>query len=216
SAWTSFRSRRIACSKRSRRGGARSACAPRSRWPQRRLRKGADMDSMPAFELKRPNSVAEAAALLAADPQARLLAGGTDLVPNLRRGIERPPVLVDLGAVAGLDAIVTAPEGTWIGAGVRLSQLAADPSIAHAWPAVAQAAGAVAGPGHRSVATVGGNLCLDTRCVFYNQSEWWRASNNYCLKRGGDTCHVAPQRSEEHTSELQSRENLVCRLLLEK
>ena len=148
------------------------------------------MDSMAAFELKRPGSVAEAAALLAADPQARLLAGGTDLVPNLRRGIERPPVLVDLGAVAGLDAIATAPEGTWIGAGVSLSRLAADPAIAQAWPAVAQAAGAIAGPGHRSVATVGGNLCQDTRCVFYNQSEWWRAGNGYCLKFRGDKCHV--------------------------
>ncbi|HLS55215.1 MAG TPA: 4-hydroxybenzoyl-CoA reductase subunit beta [Zeimonas sp.] len=158
------------------------------------------MDSMAAFELKRPSSVAEAAALLAADPQARLLAGGTDLVPNLRRGIERPPVLVDLGAVAGLDAIATAPEGTWIGAGVSLSRLAADPAIAQAWPAVAQAAGAIAGPGHRSVATVGGNLCLDTRCVFYNQSEWWRASNDYCLKRGGDTCHVAPQGARCHAA----------------
>lgn len=158
------------------------------------------MDSMPAFTLKRPTSVAEATALLAGDPQARLIAGGTDLIPNLRRGIERPPVLVDLGDVAGLDAISFTPEGTWIGAGVRLSRLAADASIGAAWPALAQAAGSIAGPGHRSVASVGGNLCLDTRCVFYNQSEWWRASNHYCLKRGGDTCHVAPQGARCHAA----------------
>ena len=158
------------------------------------------MDSMPAFELKQPSSVAEAAALLAADPQARLLAGGTDLVPNLRRGIERPPVLVALGGIADFDAIVSAPEGTWIGAGVRLARLAAEPSIAARHAAITQAAGAIAGPGHRSVATLGGNLCLDTRCVFYNQSEWWRASNNYCLKRGGDTCHVAPQGARCHAA----------------
>lgn len=158
------------------------------------------MDSMPAFTLKRPTSVAEATALLAGDPQARLIAGGTDLIPNLRRGIERPPVLVDLGDVAGLDAISFTPEGTWIGAGVRLSRLAADTSIGAAWPALAQAAGSIAGPGHRSVASVGGNLCLDTRCVFYNQSEWWRASNHYCLKRGGDTCHVAPQGARCHAA----------------
>jgi 4-hydroxybenzoyl-CoA reductase subunit beta len=158
------------------------------------------MDSMPAFILKRPTSVAEAAALLAGDPQARLIAGGTDLIPNLRRGIERPPVLVDLGDVAGLDTISFTPEGTWIGAAVRLSRLAADASIGAAWPALAQAAGSVAGPGHRSVASVGGNLCLDTRCVFYNQSEWWRASNHYCLKRGGDTCHVAPQGARCHAA----------------
>ena len=158
------------------------------------------MDSMPAFTLKRPTSVAEATALLAGDPQARLIAGGTDLIPNLRRGIERPPVLVDLGDVAGLDAISFTPEGTWIGAGVRLSRLATDASIGAAWPALAQAAGSIAGPGHRSVASVGGNLCLDTRCVFYNQSEWWRASNHYCLKRGGDTCHVAPQGARCHAA----------------
>jgi 4-hydroxybenzoyl-CoA reductase subunit beta len=158
------------------------------------------MDSMPAFILKRPTSVAEAAALLAGDPQARLIAGGTDLIPNLRRGIERPPVLVDLGDVAGLDTISFTPDGTWIGAAVRLSRLAADASIGAAWPALAQAAGSVAGPGHRTVASVGGNLCLDTRCVFYNQSEWWRASNHYCLKRGGDTCHVAPQGARCHAA----------------
>ena len=55
-------------------------------------------------------------------------------------------------------------------------------------------------PGHRSVATLGGNLCLDTRCVFYNQSEWWRAANDYCLKRGGDVCHVAPQGKHCHAA----------------
>lgn len=158
------------------------------------------MDSMPAFVLKRPTSVAEAAALLASDPQARLVAGGTDLVPNMRRGIARPSMLIDLGDVAGLDAVTLAPEGTWIGARVRLAQLAADASFGAAWPAITQAAGSIAGPGHRGVATVGGNLCLDTRCVYYNQSEWWRAANGYCLKRGGDTCHVAPQGRRCHAA----------------
>ena len=158
------------------------------------------MDSMPAFVLKRPTSVAEAAALLAGDPQARLLAGGTDLVPNMRRGIARPSILIDLGEVTGLDAVTFAPEGTWIGARLRLAQLASDASFAAAWPAITQAAGSIAGPGHRSAATVGGNLCLDTRCVFYNQSEWWRAANDYCLKLGGDTCHVAPQGARCHAA----------------
>lgn len=158
------------------------------------------MDSMPAFVLKRPTSVAEAATLLASDPQARLLAGGTDLVPNMRRGIARPTLLIDLAEVTGLDAVTLAPEGTWIGARVRLAQLAADTSFAGAWPAVTEAAGSIAGPGHRGAATVGGNLCLDTRCVFYNQSEWWRAANGYCLKRGGDVCHVAPQGKRCHAA----------------
>lgn len=158
------------------------------------------MDSMPAFVLKRPTSVAEAATLLASDPQARLLAGGTDLVPNMRRGIARPTLLIDLAEVTGLDAVTLAPEGTWIGARVRLAPLAADTSFALAWPAVTEAASSIAGPGHRGAATVGGNLCLDTRCVFYNQSEWWRAANGYCLKRGGDVCHVAPQGKRCHAA----------------
>jgi 4-hydroxybenzoyl-CoA reductase subunit beta len=67
-------------------------------------------------------------------------------------------------------------------------------------PALGEAARAVAASGHRSAATVGGNLCQDTRCVFYNQSEWWRASNDYCLKRGGDTCHVAPTGKRCHAA----------------
>ncbi len=65
---------------------------------------------------------------------------------------------------------------------------------------LAEAASTVAGPGHRTVATLGGNLCLDTRCVFYNQSEWWRRANEYCLKLGGDTCHVAPQGKRCHAA----------------
>jgi 4-hydroxybenzoyl-CoA reductase subunit beta len=78
--------------------------------------------------------------------------------------------------------------------------LADDPQVAQHFAALAQAAGAVAGPGHRSAATLGGNLCQDTRCVYYNQSEWWRASNGWCLKRSGDTCHVAPQGQRCHAA----------------
>ena len=66
--------------------------------------------------------------------------------------------------------------------------------------ALAQAAAAIAGPGHRVMATVGGNLCLDTRCIYYNQSEWWRSANAYCLKNRGDICHVAPQGQRCHAA----------------
>ena len=158
------------------------------------------MMRMPAFTVRRPTSVAEAAALLAFEPGARLLAGGTGLLPNMRRGIERPGVLVDLGAVHDFASIAFTDEGLSLGAGVTLSRLAADARIVQSYRAVAESARTVAGPGHRSVATVGGNLCLDTRCVFYNQSEWWRAANRYCLKRGGDVCHVAPQGRHCHAA----------------
>ena len=158
------------------------------------------MQPLPDFRLLRPATYGEAAALLAAEPGARLLAGGTDLVANLRRGLESPPVLVDLGAVQGRADVAFDAGALVLGAGVTLARLAADERLAGAYAAVGQAARAAAGPGHRSVATLGGNLCLDTRCVFYNQSAWWRQANDYCLKRGGDTCHVAPQGQRCHAA----------------
>ncbi|HEY6863591.1 MAG TPA: FAD binding domain-containing protein, partial [Burkholderiales bacterium] len=151
------------------------------------------MQILPAFKLIRPASVPEASALLARDPAARVLAGGTDLIANLRHGLGEPSTLVDLGGLVDLAGIEAEGGGLRIGAGVTLAQLAAHARVRAAYAAVAQAAAAIAGPGHRSAATVGGNLCLDTRCVFYNQSDWWRGAKGYCLKHGGDTCHVAPQ-----------------------
>jgi len=102
-------------------------------------------------------------------------------------------VLVDLGANPALGKMDIAADGARIGAGVTLAHLAKSDAIKAGWPAVHQAAEAVAGPTHRAAATVGGNLCLDTRCLYYNQSDWWRKSNGYCLKYRGDVCHVAPR-----------------------
>ena len=158
------------------------------------------MHSLDTFELARPAGLADALALLAAQADVRIVGGGTDLVPNLRRGLERPALLVDLSVLPGFTAIEPGEHGLTLGAGVTLARLANDKFIAACYPAIAQAAAAVAGPAHRTVATLGGNLCLDTRCVFYNQSEWGRAANGYCLKRGGDTCHVAPQGKRCHAA----------------
>lgn len=158
------------------------------------------MTYLPPFTLHRPTTAAEASALLAKLPAARVVAGGTDLIPNLRRGIGAPQALIDLGSIAGFAQIAGDAHGWRIGAGVTLAALADDAGIAAALPALAEAAASVAGPGHRTVATLGGNLCLDTRCVFYNQSEWWRHANAYCLKLGGETCHVAPQGKRCHAA----------------
>ena len=152
------------------------------------------------FVLARPATLAEAALLLAADKHARVIAGGTDLMPNLRDGLGAPSVLVDLRTIAGLEAIRVTGVGTTIGAGVTLARLASDAKLANTLPILAEAALSIAGPGHRTVATVGGNLCLDTRCIFYNQSAWWRRANDYCLKHGGETCHVAPQGNHCHAA----------------
>jgi 4-hydroxybenzoyl-CoA reductase subunit beta len=137
----------------------------------------------------RPATLGEAARL-AAEPDARVIAGGTGLLPNLRLGIGAPRTLVSLEAVEDLREIQIDDSGIRIGACVTLQQLCRLEKLP---TALKQAARSVAAPGHRSAATVGGNLCLDTRCVYYNQSEHWRRSNNYCLKHGGDVCHVAPQ-----------------------
>ena len=159
------------------------------------------MHALPEFTLRRPATLAEVAALLASEPAARLIAGGTDLLPNLRRGLERPPTLIDVSGVRGFAAVESGADGSLLlGAGITLSELARQRAVLARMPALAQAALAAAGPGHRTAATLGGNLCQDTRCVFYNQSEWWRASNGYCLKRGGDTCHVAPQGHRCHAA----------------
>ncbi len=158
------------------------------------------MERLPPFVLARPATLSQAALLLTADRRARIVAGGTDLVPNLRDGLGEPSVLVDLSAIAGLDRIDVTPDGATIGAGATLARLAAHIGLQEALPILAEAALAIAAPGHRTVATVGGNLCLDTRCVFYNQSAWWRRANDHCLKHGGDVCHVAPQGKRCHAA----------------
>tara|TARA_R110002072_G_scaffold58955_6_gene149889 strand:+ start:455 stop:1432 length:978 start_codon:yes stop_codon:yes gene_type:complete len=150
------------------------------------------MENMPAFTLHRPETAAEAVRLKASDATSRYLAGGTDMIVNVRRGIEEPDSMIDLTAIAAITEISAEDGGLRIGAGVKLSDLAAHAGLRRDYPAIAQAAASVAGPTHRQYGTIGGNLCLDTRCLFYNQSQWWRESNNFCLKHKGDVCHVAP------------------------
>jgi 4-hydroxybenzoyl-CoA reductase subunit beta len=151
------------------------------------------MDALPEFELLRPSNLSEALQARAAHPDARLLGGGTDLMVNIRRGIVAPPVLIDMTGVTELREIKADARMLEIGAAVTLSELAAHPDVSAHYPVVAQAAHVIAGPTHRNMGTVGGNLCLDTRCIYYNQSEWWRASNHHCLKTTGTICHVAPK-----------------------
>ena len=152
------------------------------------------MNVLPEWDLLTPESIDEVRALRAHHPGSRFLGGGTDLVVNLRRGIGDPPAtLIDLGRVRDMKGIAVDGERVRIGAGVTIGELAEDPRVRAGFPGLAAAAGSIAGPTHRNMGTVGGNLCLDTRCIYYNQSEWWRAANRYCLKYGGDVCHVAPK-----------------------
>lgn len=151
------------------------------------------MMRMPPFDYVAPATIAEAADRLAATPGAMILAGGTDLVPNMKRRLQTPATLIGLGAIADLRRLARRPDdGHAIGAGVTLAQLVNDPGLRASLPGLWQAAAQVATPHLRNRATIGGNLCLDTRCSYYNQSREWRQSIGYCLKKDGATCWVAP------------------------
>jgi 4-hydroxybenzoyl-CoA reductase subunit beta len=151
------------------------------------------MEALPQFDLVRPRTVDELVEARAVFRDSRLLGGGTDLMVNIRRGIVAPPVLIDINGVGELRHVKADGLALEIGAAATLAEVAAHPNIVQHYPAVAQAAGHIAGPTHRNMGTVGGNLALDTRCIFYNQSEWWRAANHHCLKTTGEICHVAPK-----------------------
>jgi 4-hydroxybenzoyl-CoA reductase subunit beta len=152
------------------------------------------MEFMPEFHTARPTTMAEALAIRANEPGARFLAGGTDLIPNIRRGIVAPQTVIYLNGIAEMRNIESLDGGGLrIGAAVTLAELAGDECVRAAYTGLVEAAGGIAANTHREVGTVGGNLCLDTRCIFYNQSEWWRRSNDYCLKSRGEVCHVAPK-----------------------
>ncbi len=148
---------------------------------------------LPQFHLLTPTNLIEAVAALNDTPEAAICAGGTDMVVQLRMGLAEVGTLIDISGLAELQEIASSEAGLRIGAGVTLAEIEANSDLARDYPALVKAAEVVAGPTHRNVATLGGNLCLDTRCLYYNQSHWWRKSNAFCLKYKGDTCHVAPK-----------------------
>ncbi|MBL0312309.1 MAG: 4-hydroxybenzoyl-CoA reductase subunit beta [Holophagaceae bacterium] len=149
------------------------------------------MAALPDFQLLHPATASDAIRMRALHPGSRYLAGGTDLLPNMRRGLVATEVVIDLGGVDELTDLHEESSALYIGAGVTLAVIAANRTVQDRLPALAQAASGVAGPTHRVSATLGGNLCLETRCRFYNQSESWREANAFCLKLGSDTCRVA-------------------------
>lgn len=145
---------------------------------------------LPSFDYHAPESVAEAVALKARfGPEAMYVAGGTDLYPKMKRRQMTPPVLISLANVAELRTIHHSP--FTLGAGVTLAEVAAHPTLQTHYPALAQAAGLAASPPLRNSGTLGGNLCLDTRCNHYDQSQEWRQALGFCMKRNGEICRAA-------------------------
>ncbi len=146
---------------------------------------------MPEFAVHQPLTAAEAVDLRATLPQSLYIAGGTDLLPNLKHHLHAPAHLVSLGRVKDFAGIERKADGTLrLGAGTTLHDLATSEVAQKEVPGLARAASLIAGPQHRRMGTLGGNVMLDTRCLFYNQTAHWRRALDFCLKKDGTWCHV--------------------------
>jgi 4-hydroxybenzoyl-CoA reductase subunit beta len=146
---------------------------------------------MDPFRTEHPSSPDEVVALLVQHgDKAKLCAGGTDVVPNLKHGLHEPEVLVHLARVQGLRGIEERADELVIGAMTTLHDIATSDLVKRCAPGLAEAAALVAGPQLRRMGTLGGNLCLDTRCLYYNQTYFWREAMGFCLKKDGTLCHV--------------------------
>jgi 4-hydroxybenzoyl-CoA reductase subunit beta len=150
--------------------------------------------SLSEFSLLRPRTVEDAVGLLGQHAgNVRVLAGGTDLIPSMRQKLFEPEYVLDLGRVSAMRGIRPSPEGgVEIGALTTLRELERSEFLRLHYPVLTAAAGAVASPVLRNMGTIGGNICLDTRCLWYNQSLTWRKGCGFCIKKDGDLCHVAP------------------------
>jgi 4-hydroxybenzoyl-CoA reductase subunit beta len=151
------------------------------------------MMRLPLFKFMAPKTAHEAATILAdhAPGEAMLMAGGTDLLPNMKRRQQTPKIVVSL---AHVDELRRASNGSGmvIGAGLTLTAVGSDARIREHYTGLYQAASQVATPLLRNMGTLGGNLCLDTRCNYYDQNYEWRQAIGFCMKKEGTTCWVAP------------------------
>jgi 4-hydroxybenzoyl-CoA reductase subunit beta len=150
--------------------------------------------SLPSFQLLRPKTLGQATALMAKhEGEIKIVAGGTDLLPSMKQKLFTPSYVLDLRGVGELRGIRNVPGGGMeIGALTSLTVIERSEAIRQRYPVLHQASRSVASPVLRNMGTLGGNICLDTRCLWYNQSLLWRKSCGFCLKKDGDLCHVAP------------------------
>lgn len=150
--------------------------------------------SLPSFKLLRPRAIEEAVKhLLEHSKDLQLLAGGTDLLPSMKQRLFTPAYVMDLRGIEEMHGIQVRPGvGVEIGALTPLSVIEDSEFIFRNYRVLHEAVKTVASPILRNMGTLGGNICLDTRCVWYNQSLQWRRSCGFCIKKDGDLCHVAP------------------------
>ena len=150
--------------------------------------------SLPEFKLLRPRSIDEAVDHLSRHVgNIRILAGGTDLIPSMRQKLFEPQYVIDLRSISALRGIEPVNDGgVQIGALTTLRAIERSDFLRSRYPVLTEAAATVASPVLRNMGTIGGNICLDTRCLWYNQSLTWRKGCGFCIKKDGDLCHVAP------------------------
>src|SRR5260370_16962535 len=123
----------------------------------------------------------------------RVLAGGPDLIPSMRQKLFEPEYVLDLHGLTEVRGVRTQIEGgVEIGALTTVSGIEKSPYLRQHFPVLTEAAATVASPVLRNMGTIGGNICLDTRCLWYNQSLTWRKGCGFCIKKDGNLCHVAP------------------------
>jgi len=148
---------------------------------------------LPEFTYIQPRSLKQATRALAdLGPDAMLVAGGTDVYPKMKRGQFTPRTLISLRALRELRGISHKKEGLWIGAGESLTTVSHHRLITKYLPALAHAAESVSTPQLRNMGTIGGNVLVDTRCNYYDQTFFWRQAVGFCMKKDGDICLVAP------------------------
>lgn len=150
--------------------------------------------SLPQFKLLRPRTIAEAVGNLDQHSgNVRVLAGGTDLIPSMRQKLFEPEYVLDLRSISAMRGIKSNVDGAVeIGALTSLRAVERSDFLRQHYPVLTEAAATVASPVLRNMGTIGGNICLDTRCLWYNQSLTWRKGCGFCIKKDGDLCHVAP------------------------
>lgn len=150
--------------------------------------------SLPEFRLLRPRTSEDALTHLATHKgNIRVLAGGTDLIPSMRQKLFEPQYVLDLRGISSLRGInPQADGGVEIGALTTIRAIERSDLVRRHYPVLTEAASTVASPVLRNMGTIGGNICLDTRCLWYNQSLTWRKGCGFCIKKDGDLCHVAP------------------------
>src|ERR671918_722858 len=148
---------------------------------------------LPEFNYVQPRTLRQATKTLSELGQdAMLVAGGTDVYPKMKRGQFTPRHLISLRALRELKGIRQSKEGLWIGAGESLTAVSSHRLIAKHFPALAHAAESVSTPQLRNMGTIGGNVLVDTRCNYYDQTFFWRQAVGFCMKKDGDICLVAP------------------------